>query len=258
MRLQEKVALMTGSAHGVQGEVMGFGGATAWLFSREGAKVVLTDIDEENGEKTASQIRDAGGDAIFLRLDVTKEQDWINAIDVTVSKFGKLNILLNNAGASDGSTVENLSSDTWDKYMDLLVKGAFLGTKYVIPEMRKQGGGSIVNIGSISGMGGGGSTAYRTGKAAIRFFTKATAIQYAKENIRANCIHPGYFDTPMTHSGFSDPESEYSKRHMEKSPMRRWGHVDDIAYGVLYLASDEASFVTGADLIIDGGVTAQE
>ena len=256
MRLKGKVAIISGAAHGVQGEVMGFGGATSWLFSREGAKVVLTDIDEEAGEKTASQIRDEGGDAIFLPLDVTKEQDWINAIKVTVSEFGKLDILLNNAGSSDGgkSTVEKLTVETWNKYMDLLVKGAFLGTKHAIPEMRKQGGGSIVNIGSICALRGGNSTTYRTGKAAIRFFTKATAIQYAKENIRANCIHPGYFDTPMTHH----MTKESLNWHLSRSPMGRFGKVEDIAHGVLYLASDEASFVTGTDLIIDGGVTAQD
>ena len=258
MRLDGKVALISGGAHGVQGELMGFGGATAWLFVREGAKVVLGDIDEESGNKTVAQIRESGGDALFVRLDVTKEQDWIDAVNATVSNFGKLDILVNNAGGGvPSSTPEGTTEAMWDASLDVNLKGAYLGSRHAIPEMRKVGGGSIVSIGSISGLGGGAGIGYSTAKGAVVILTKAVAIQYAKENIRANCVHPGYFDTPMTHrSVTTNPESMAS--HLERSPTGRFGEVNDIAYGVLYLASDEAAFVTGTDLIIDGGVTARE
>ena len=258
MRLEGKVALISGGAHGVQGELMGFGGATAWVFVREGAKVVLGDIDEESGNKTAAQIKESGGDAIFVRLDVTKEQDWIDAVQTTISNFGRLDILVNNAGGGvPSSTPEGTTEEMWDASLDVNLKGAYLGSRHAIPEMRKVGGGSIVSIGSISGLGGGEGIGYRTAKGAVPVLMKAVAIQYAKENIRANCVHPGYFDTPMTHKHIAaDPK--YVERHMQHSPMKKWGHVDDIAYGMLYLASDESAFVTGTELIIDGGVTAQE
>ena len=257
MRLKDKVAIISGGGVGIKEQMMGFGGATAWVFAREGASVVIGDINDESGRETVSQIQDAFGKAMYVHLDVTEEQSWIDIIKATVSKFGKLDILVNNAGGSSGSgTVEKTTEDDWEADMALNVTGAFFGTKHAIPEMRKQGGGSIINIGSISWLGGktGGSTGYRVGKAGVKLFTKATAIQYAEENIRANCVHPGYFVTPMTRN----MNEESINWHLSKSPMGRFGNVEDIAHGVLYLASDEASFVTGADLIIDGGVTAQE
>ena len=256
MRLEGKVALISGAATGVDGELMGFGGATAKLFVREGAKVVLTDINEESGQKTASEIREQGGDAMFLRLDVTQEQDWINAIQATVSSYGKLDILVNNAGTGAQFTVEDTPEEVWDSQMDIHAKGTFLGTKHAIPEMRKAGGGSIINVSSIYGIvGSPSSTAYHAAKGAIRLFTKAAAIQYAKENIRVNSVHPGYARTPLTSRGYADPERY--QWVLDRTPMGRVGVADDIAYGILYLASDEASFVTGAELVIDGGMTAQ-
>ena len=263
MRLKGKVAIISGGGVGIKDQMMGFGGATAWVFAREGASVVIGDINDESGRETVSQIQNDFGKAMYVHLDVTEEQSWIDIIKATVSKFGKLDILVNNAGGRGKSsgpggrgTVEQTTKEGWEADMALNVTGAFFGTKHAIPEMRKQGGGSIVNIGSISGMGGktGGSTAYRVGKAGVQLFTKATAIQYAEENIRANCVHPGYFVTPMTRN----MDEESINMHLSKSPTGRFGNVEDIAHGVLYLASDEASFVTGADLIIDGGVTAQE
>jgi len=155
MRLEGKVALISGAATGIEGELMGFGGAAARLFAQEGAKVVLSDINEEGGLKTAEQIRESGGDAIFVRLDVTNEQDWIDAIQTTVTRFGRLNILVNNAGTSARLTVEETTSEIWDGQMALHAKGVFLGTKHAIPEMRRIGGGSIINLSSINGLVGG-------------------------------------------------------------------------------------------------------
>ena len=256
MRLEGKIALITGAATGVQGELMGFGGATARLFVREGAKVVLTDVNDQSGEKTADQIREEGGEALYVHLDVTREEDWINAIQVTIATYGKLNILVNNAGTGARQTVEDTTEELWDSQMDVHAKGTFLGTKSAIPEMRKVGGGSIVNISSVYGIvGSPTSTAYHAAKGAIRLFTKSAAIQYAQENIRVNSVHPGYALTPLTQRGYDNPE--YYENIRSKIPMGRVGTADDIAYGMLYLASDESSFVTGSELVIDGGTTAQ-
>lgn len=256
MRLEGKVALITGAATGVEGDLMGFGGAAARLFAQEGAKVVLTDIREEMGERTASQIRENGGAALFLRHDVTSEQNWTEVVASTVSNYGKLDILVNNAGTSAPATVEETTVEAWDAQMDVHAKGVFLGTKQAIPEMRKVGGGSIINISSISGLvGGPSSTAYHAAKGAIRLFTKAAAIQYAKENIRVNSVHPGYSHTPLTSS--SDDNEPGRGEWLEKIPLGRLGNAYDMAYGILYLASDESAYVTGAELVIDGGFTAQ-
>ena len=256
MRLQGKVALITGAATGVQGELMGFGGATAWLFAREGAKVVATDINEEMGVKVVSQIRESGGDALFLRHDVTKEQDWIDAVQTTVSTYGKLDILVNNAGKGSPSNVEDTTLEEWDEHMDLHAKAAFLGTRQAIPEMRKAGGGSIVNVSSIYGVVGSyGSAAYTAAKAAVRGLTKATAVQYGKDKIRVNTVHPGYMLTPMTAKANADPARR--QYWLDCTPIGKIGTADDIAYGILYLASDESSFVTGTELMIDGGMTAR-
>ena len=256
MRLEGKVALISGAAAGVQGELMGFGGAAARLFSQEGAKVVLTDIKDEQGQKTANEIGEAGGEALYLHLDVTSEVEWIKVIAETVSRFGRLDVLVNNAGSAARYTVEDTTEEVWDSQMDVHAKGVFLGTKHAIPEMRKVGGGSIINVSSIYGiMGSESGTAYHAAKGAIRLFTKSAAIQYAKENIRVNSVHPGYALTPLTQRGYQDPE--YFESIRSRIPMGRVGTASDIAYGMLYLASDESSFVTGSELVIDGGTTAQ-
>ncbi len=256
MRLEGKVALISGAASGLEGELMGFGGAAARLFAREGAKVMLTDINEESGQKTAAQINELGGEAMFLRLDVTNEQDWIDAIRATVANYGRLDILVNNAGTGARFKVEDTTEEVWDTQMNIHAKGAFLGTKHAIPEMRKIRGGSIINVSSIYGLvGSETSTAYHAAKGAIRLFTKSAAIQYAKENIRVNSVHPGYAHTPLTQRGYAN--AEYLENIRSKVPIGRVGTADDIAYGMLYLASDESSFVTGSELVIDGGTTAQ-
>ncbi len=256
MRLQGKVALITGAASGIEGQRMGFGGASARLFVREGAKVVITDINEVAGRKTAAQIGESGGNVIFRRLDVTSDEEWSGAISTTTSRFGRLDILVNNAGTSARSTVEETTEEAWDAQMAVHAKGVFLGTKHAIPAMRRTGGGSIINISSIFGLiGSGSSTAYHAAKGASRLFSKAAAVQYAPDNIRVNSVHPGFALTPLTEEAFSDPDIIGPR--METIPLGRLGNAYDIANGILYLASDESSFVTGSELVIDGGVTAQ-
>ncbi|MBM3947860.1 MAG: glucose 1-dehydrogenase [SAR202 cluster bacterium] len=256
MRLKGKVALITGAAAGIKGEVMGFGGASAWMFAREGAKVVLCDIKEDLARRSETQLREHGYDALFIPLDVRDEEQWKRAIAQTVKTYGKLNVLVNNAGQGYMNTVEQATLDIWNHEMDVHAKGTFLGTKHAIPEMRKVGGGSIVNISSIYGLvGSQTSAAYHAAKGAIRIFTKATAIQYAKDNIRANSIHPGFCITPMTHRLQEDPDK--LALYTAKVPMARWGKPEEVADGILFLASDESSYITGSELVIDGGMTAQ-
>ena len=250
MRLENKIALISGGARGM-------GAAEAILFASEGAKVVIGDVLEEEGRQTEAQINESGGECLFLRLDVTSESNWQDAIATTVSRFGKLDILVNNAGIFPPGTVEDTSAETWDQVMEINAKGVFLGTKHAIPEMRKAGGGSIVNISSIAGLiGARSAAAYGASKGAVRIFTKSTAIQYAAEGIRANSVHPGIIDTPMTATTIFDSE-EQREFQIARTPLRRLGNAGDVASGVLFLASDESSFMTGSELVIDGGLTAQ-
>lgn len=247
-RLDGKVALITGGARGQ-------GATEAELFAREGAKVVFGDVLDEEGKKVESRIRELGGEATYVHLDVTREEDWKRVVDTALSRYGKLDILVNNAGIVRRYSIEDTSEETWDEIMAVNAKGVFLGTKYAIPAMRQAGGGSIVNISSISGMVAVGPPAYIASKGAVRVFTKATAIQYAKDKIRCNSVHPGPIDTPMRQSGMPDPAARSMR--VTEVPLGRIGTTEDVAYGVLYLASDESSFVTGAELVIDGGVIAQ-
>ena len=249
MRLEGKVALISGGARGQ-------GAAEARLFAEEGAKVVIGDILDEEGARVAAEIAEAGGDAFFVHLDVTSEEDWRRAIEGAVSSFGKLNVLVNNAGIWRRGRVEDTTAEEWDLVLDVNAKGVFLGTKLAIPEMRKARGGSIINISSTAGLvGSPRSTAYSASKGAVRLFTKATAVQYGKESIRANSIHPGPIDTPMGDQVWPDADSRTAS--IARTAIGRMGTPQDIAYGALYLASDESSFVTGSELVIDGGVTAQ-
>jgi NAD(P)-dependent dehydrogenase (short-subunit alcohol dehydrogenase family) len=250
MRLEGKVALISGGARGM-------GAAEAKLFAQEGAKVAIGDILDDEGRKTEAEINESGGDCIFVHLDVTNESDWKDAVSAAVSQFGKLDILVNNAGVLLRGKLEETSSQDWDFVMGVNAKGTFLGTKAAIPEMRKAGGGSIVNISSMSGMVGQGNIqpVYNASKGAIRIFTKSAAVQYAVENIRVNSVHPGAVDTPMTMDNWSDPAAK--QKTIEHIPLGRIAQPEDVAYGVLYLASDESSFVTGSELVIDGGTIAQ-
>ena len=251
MRLEGKVAFITGGARGL-------GAAEARLFAREGAGVVIADVLEADGKKVEAEISEAGGEALFLRLDVTREEEWRRAVAVAVERFGKLNVVVNNAGISGGRVNLEVEEEAhWDQVMDINAKGVFLGMKHTIPQLRKTGGGSIVNISSIAGILGSWqpNAAYGASKAAVRILTKNAALAYAKDGIRVNSIHPGPIRTPMTDELFSDPKVREARAH--RVPLSRVGVPDDIAYGVLFLASDESSYVTGSELVIDGGVTAQ-
>ena len=249
MRLEGKVALITGAARGQ-------GAAEARLFAQEGAKVILADVSDPEGIAVAAEIAEAGGDAIYVHLDVTDESQWDAAVQSAVTSFGKLDILVNNAGIWRRGHVMETSLEQWDDIMDVNAKGVFLGTKSAIPEMRKAGGGSIVNISSTAGLvGSKTSSAYSASKGAVRIFSKSTAIQYASEGIRANSIHPGPIDTDMGDQVW--PDSTSREASISRTALSRIGTAQDIAYGALYLASDESSFVTGSELVIDGGVTAQ-
>ena len=249
MRLQGKVALITGAARGQ-------GAEEARMFAKEGAKVVLADVTDQEGMAVAAEIAEAGGDALYVHLDVTNEDEWDAAMQSAVAAFGKLDILVNNAGIWRRGHVLETSSDQWDDIMDVNAKGVFLGTKAAIPEMRKAGGGSIVNISSTAGLvGSKTSAAYSASKGAVRIFTKSTAVQYAAEGIRANSIHPGPIDTDMGDQVWPDAASREAS--ISRTALSRIGTAQDIAYGALYLASEESSFVTGSELVIDGGVTAQ-
>ena len=249
MRLQGKVALITGAARGQ-------GAEEARMFAKEGAKVVLADGTDQEGTAVAAEIAEMGGDALYVHLDVTNEDEWDAAVQSAVASFGKVDILGNNAGIWRRGHVLETSLDQWDDIMDVNAKGVFLGTKAAIPEMRKAGGGSIVNISSTAGLvGSKTSAAYSASKGAVRIFSKSTAVQYASEGIRANSIHPGPIDTDMGDQVWPDATSREAS--ISRTALARIGTANDIAYGALYLASDESSFVTGSELVIDGGVTAQ-
>ena len=249
MRMENKVALISGGARGM-------GALNAKLFVSEGAKVVIGDVLEEEGRRTEAEINETGGECLFVTLDVTSESDWQRTVTATIARFGKLDVLVNNAGIYRTQRVEDTSSAEWDQVMDINAKGVFLGTKHAIPEMRKAGGGSIINISSVAGLvGSQESSAYNASKGAVRLLTKTTAIQYAKDRIRANSIHPGTIETMMTAPMLA--EEAYRQDRLTKSPLGRLGQPQDVAYGVLYLASDESSFVTGSELVIDGGRTAE-
>jgi len=249
MRLDGKVAVITGAARGV-------GKAVAVLFAREGAKVVVTDILSKDGSAVVEDIILAGGAALSVKLDVAREDEWETAVTRTARHFGKLDVLVNNAGIIRTTPIEHMALEEWEAVMAVNAGGIFLGTKHVVPLMRLSGGGSIVNISSTTGLvGSGRGAAYGTSKAAVRVFTKYTAAQHAKDGIRANSIHPGPVDTELISEWIGTPEGR--RASTARVPLGRIGTVDDVAYGALFLASDEASFITGAELIMDGGLTAQ-
>ncbi len=249
MRVAGKVALVSGGARGL-------GEAQAKLLAAEGAKVAIGDVLEEEGRKVEAEINELGGEAFFMPLDVTKTDDWSAIIAETVSRFGKLDVLVNNAGIGGRGGLEDMTEEEWDEVMAVNAKGVFLGTKLAMPELVKTGNGSIVNISSQMGIVGSDTSnpGYQASKAAVHVFTKSIALRYATQGIRVNSVHPGPIDTPMLQAGFVDPER--MKRVMSKVPMGRVGQPQEIAYGVLFLSSDESSFITGAGLVIDGGYIA--
>ncbi len=249
-RLDGKVVIISGGARGQ-------GAAEVRLFVGEGAKVYFGDILDEEGMKLEAEIRELGGEVTYVHLDVTREEDWQRAIQLTEGKYGKLDVLVNNAGISIGTRlIEETTVEDWDRIMGVNATGVFLGTKHAIPALRRSGGGSIVNISSTAGIVGiGRSAGYTASKGAVRLFTKATAIQYAKDNIRCNSVHPGPVNTPFIQELLDNPDR--LQERLSRVPLGRLGTPEDIAYGVLYLSSDEASFVTGSELVIDGGTIAE-
>lgn len=250
MRLENKVALISGGARGQ-------GAAEVRLFASEGARVVFGDILDEEGQKVEAEVRELGGEVTYVHLDVVSESDWASAVATAVGRYGKLDILVNNAGVVSWGVLEDTSVPEWDRVMDINAKGVFLGTRAAISAMREARGGSIINISSISGIIGQDSIqpVYNASKGAVRLLTKATAIQYARENIRVNSIHPGTVATDMNAERRADPELLHQT--LSRIPLGRIAQPEDIAYAALYLASDESSFVTGSELVIDGGFTAQ-
>jgi len=248
MRLKDKVAFISGGARGI-------GAAIAKLFAREGAKVVIGDVLEEEGRKTETEINETGGESLFLRMDVTSEDEWQQAVASTLARFGKLDVLVNNAGIGGTGKVEDTTVEAWDRVMDVNAKGVFLGTKAAIPELRRSGGGSIINISSQVGLVGTetASPQYQASKGAVRMLTKATSIQYADDRIRVNSVHPGPIITPMLET--SD-DGEMDQILLSRIPLKKFGEPDNVAFGVLLLASDESCFMTGSEMVIDGGYTA--
>ena len=243
MRLGGKVALISGGASGM-------GQSEAVIFAKEGAKVVVADVLEAEGWQVAEGL---GGMGRFVRLDVTSETAWQEAIAATLSQFGRLDVLVNNAGISGSFDPDTLSTSAWDRLMDVNAKGVFLGMKHAIPVMEKAGGGAIVNISSVSGFVGqkGIHMAYNASKGAVRLMTKSAAVQYARSGIRVNSVHPGVLPAMRSSKATADPA--FREKMLAGVPMGRPGRVEEVAYAVLFLASDEASYITGTELVVDGG-----
>ncbi|WP_344066619.1 SDR family NAD(P)-dependent oxidoreductase [Microbacterium pumilum] len=242
-RFHGRVALVTGGASGI-------GKATALRIASEGGAVAIGDVQEPAGIEVVSEIERSGGKAVFVRLDVTSEQDWANAVEVVVSTLGKLDILINNAGIGDTEPLEITSLDTWNKVVAVTQTSVFLGMKAAAAPLKASGNGSVVNISSMYGIVGSGvSPAYHAAKGAVRLLTKTTALGWAKEGVRVNSVHPGFIDTPIL--GDTDREMLIAG-----TPMGRLGRADEMAALIAFVASDDASFATGSEFVADGGVTA--
>jgi NAD(P)-dependent dehydrogenase (short-subunit alcohol dehydrogenase family) len=244
-KLDGKVALITGAASGI-------GRATALLFTKEGAKVAVADYVPAGGQETVKMIQKAGGEAIFIEADVSRKTDVERMVKTTVNSYGRIDILYNNAGIGQrGVSMLETTEEEWDRVLNINLKGVFLGSKYVIPVMLDQGGGVIINTASIVGLVGlPGNPAYSVSKAGVIQLTKMMAAEYGRQNIRVNCICPGAIQTPMTEAT-SIPTDAYIRVQF----LRRAGQPEDVARAVLYLASDDSSFVTGVALVVDGGWT---
>lgn len=247
-RLEGKAALITGAARGQ-------GAAEARLFAAQGAALMITDIRDEALGALEEELRNSGASVTAMRLDVTREADWEAAVAGAVGAFGRLDILVNNAGILSMAGVEDTTLEEWDRIVAVNQTGVWLGMKYAVPAMRSAGGGSIVNVSSIYGMiGSGAAAAYQSTKGAVRILTKTAAIQYAPEGIRVNSIHPGVIDTGMVDE---EVPAEFRPVLVAATPLGRMGTPEEIAYGALFLASEESSFATGSELVLDGGYTTQ-
>ena len=245
-RLDGKTAIITGAARGQ-------GADEALLFALEGANVIFGDVLDEEGKAVERRIRELGGEATYVSLDVTSEDDWASAVSQAEERYGSLDILINNAAINLPSN----DTDAWNMMMDVNVRGVHLGIQHSIPAMKRAGGGSIVNISSVAGLVGRKATpyAYTASKGAVRLLTKGVAVDYAADNIRCNSIHPGPIDTAMLAG--TTPTADHMEIRRTEVPLQRIGTVRDIALAVLFLASDESSWITGAELAVDGGITAQ-
>jgi NAD(P)-dependent dehydrogenase (short-subunit alcohol dehydrogenase family) len=254
-RVDGKIALVTGGA-------MGLGKAAAMLLSRHGAKISLADINEPEGQNTADEIAARGGDVMFQVHDVSDPLRWVEVVDATVERYGRLDVLVNNAGIAIAANVETTSLEDWRKTMAVNLDGVFYGTQQAIRVMKESGGGSIINLSSIDGIiGEADLAAYCASKGGVRTFTKAAAVHCGEAGykIRVNSIHPGYVVTPQ-HVSYLKALGNYEEENdkaLSRHPIGYLGEPDDIAYGVLYLASDESKFVTGSEFVIDGGYLAR-
>jgi NAD(P)-dependent dehydrogenase (short-subunit alcohol dehydrogenase family) len=249
MRLEHKVALITGGAQGL-------GAAIAARFAEEGAVVFLADLNAESGNKSAAELIEKGGRAFFISLDVTNEQSWIDAFALVEKNAGHLDILVNNAGINIREPIEVMKAENFDAMLAVNVKGPFLGTKHAIPLLRKNAGGSIINMSSVCGLIGHRYTteAYTVTKGALTLLTKTIAVRYAKDNIRCNSLHPSTVDTPLVQELFKDPQRKIER--LGEVPLGRLATAQDVANAALFLASDEAAFINGVAFPVDGGTTA--
>ena len=255
-RVQGKVAIVTGGSRGL-------GKATSFLLAREGAHVTVVDIEDSLGMEVEKEISDAGGSSLYIHMDVTREEEVEGVCRQVGERYERIDILVNNAGVSGvPKPTHEISVTEWNNVLDIDAKGVFLCTKHTVPFMKKQGG-SIVNISSVYGIVGGVDNPppylYHAAKGAVRMMTKSDAICYAKDGIRVNSIHPGWICTPMLDEvGRKAPEgqAEFNRRLQSRIPLGRYGEPDDVAYGVLYFSSDESKFITGSELVIDGGYIA--
>ncbi len=251
MRLKDKVALITGASSGI-------GRETALLFAKEGAKVVACDVNDQGGEETVSLIKEANGEAIYINADISKAMDCENMVMRAEQEFGKLNIMFNNAGimhSSDDNAVTT-EEDVWDLTMNINLKGVFLGCKYGIPAIKRAGGGSIINTASFVAIVGAATPqiAYTASKGGVLAMTRELAVLHARENIRVNSLCPGPLKTELLMK-FLDTE-EKRQRRLVHVPMGRFGEANEMAKAVLFLASDESSYITGTDFLVDGGIGA--
>ncbi|PTY80655.1 short-chain dehydrogenase [Heyndrickxia sporothermodurans] len=251
MRLENKVAIITGGGTGI-------GKETALLFAKEGAKIVITDINKESGSQAVKDIQANGGEALFIQHDVSNEDDWKRVANETIKTFGKVDILFNNAGIYIIKPLAEIELADWNRLMSINVTGVFLGMKHIMPLMAKQNKGSVINASSIAGLTGApGHVLYGASKGAVRIMTKDAAMEYAPYGVRVNSIHPGYIDTGM--ADYASEVSGSSKEELGKSlfPLGHLGSVKDVANTVLFLASDESAYSTGAEFVIDGGATSR-
>jgi NAD(P)-dependent dehydrogenase (short-subunit alcohol dehydrogenase family) len=254
MLLEGKIAILTGASSGI-------GRASALVFAREGAKVVLADIQDEQGEQIAQQIHESGGEALYVHTDVTKAEDARSLVETAVEAYGRVDVLFNNAGIAVFKAAAETTEDEWDRVLGVNLKGVWLCSKYAIPHMQRQGGGVIINTASVHSQATAVKiAAYAASKGGVLQLTKSMALDYAKDNIRVNCIFPGAIETPLMRSNLRavnpNEEEEYQKTAAHE-PLGRVGRPEEIAKATVFLASDYATFVTGAPLIVDGGLLAQ-